>query len=215
VRKIVLLGASGHASDVLGTIEAINALSPTYDVIGLLVDGEEDARRFAGRKATVIGDTGRLDDLDADYVVGIGYPMARRSAALRVAHTGRQAAVLVHPMAVVETGVRMGPGTVVFAGAVVSPGAVLGAHVLIGRNAVIGHDAVIGDFTSVMPAAVISGDTTIGAAVLIGTNATVLEGRTVGDGAEVGAAAVVTRDVSEGTTVIGVPARPVPASGPE
>ena len=53
----------------------------------------------------------------------------------------------------------------------------------------------------------------IGADVWIGGGAIIVPGVTIGDGAVIGAGAVVTRDVPNGVTVVGNPARPVPAKG--
>jgi serine O-acetyltransferase len=49
--------------------------------------------------------------------------------------------------------------------------------------------------------------------VLIGTGSSVLQGLRIGDRAKVGAGSAVIRDVAADTTVVGVPARPMP-SGP-
>jgi acetyltransferase-like isoleucine patch superfamily enzyme len=62
----------------------------------------------------------------------------------------------------------------------------------------------------VNPGANIAGGVVIGEGVLIGSGAQVLQYLTVGSGATVGAGAVVTRDVPENTTVVGIPARPMP-----
>lgn len=53
----------------------------------------------------------------------------------------------------------------------------------------------------------------IGSDVWIGGGAIILPGMTIGNGALIGAGAVVTRDVPERATVVGNPARPVPARG--
>ncbi len=52
---------------------------------------------------------------------------------------------------------------------------------------------------------------TIGRNVFIGTGAIILKGSAVGDNAIIGAGAVVKGSVAAGTTVIGNPARPLPA----
>lgn len=51
----------------------------------------------------------------------------------------------------------------------------------------------------------------IGAGCWIGAHVSILKGVTIGAGAIIGAGAVVTRDVAPGTTVVGNPARPLPA----
>lgn len=56
---------------------------------------------------------------------------------------------------------------------------------------------------------------TIGRDVWVGGGAIILPGVTVGDDAVIGAGAVVTRDVAAGVTVVGNPARVLPARDPE
>ena len=52
---------------------------------------------------------------------------------------------------------------------------------------------------------------TIGTDVWVGGGAIILPGVTIGDGAIIGAGSVVTRTVPSGVTVVGNPARPIPA----
>lgn len=61
-------------------------------------------------------------------------------------------------------------------------------------------------------AAVSSGPVVIGRGVFVGIRTVILGGVTIGDGATIGAHSVVTRDVAPGATVVGSPARPVPAT---
>jgi acetyltransferase-like isoleucine patch superfamily enzyme len=57
-------------------------------------------------------------------------------------------------------------------------------------------------------------ETVVEKGVSIGSGATVLGGVRIGAGATVGAGAVVVNDVAPGATVVGNPARPLPASAP-
>jgi sugar O-acyltransferase (sialic acid O-acetyltransferase NeuD family) len=201
VRPLVLFGSGGHASDVLACVEAINARASTFDVLGWLDDdasaaGERLVARGVHRIAAVPEGAG--------VAIGIGYPEPRARVADRL---DVDLVTLVHPSAVVGTGVMLGAGVHVLDGAHVSPLASLADLVLVSYLAAVGHDSRVGRATSVMPGAVVSGDCTIGAGVVVGANATILEGVTIGDGARVGAGAVVTRDVPAGVTVTGVPAR--------
>src|SRR3954451_6002033 len=78
MRRVVLVGGGGHASDVLGVIEALVAAGEAIEVIGLLADSPVPTERFVGRDVSHLGPVSALADLDADYVLAIGYPEVRR-----------------------------------------------------------------------------------------------------------------------------------------
>jgi sugar O-acyltransferase (sialic acid O-acetyltransferase NeuD family) len=204
----VLIGGGGHASDVLQTVEATNASRPTYRVLGILADEAIDPRRFQGRDVDQIGSVDDLRSVDAEYVLCIGWPWARRAVADRIGDRGTPAPAIVDPSAKVGAGVELGPGSVVLGIAHVSPMVCLGPHSLVSYNASLGHDTAFGAFASVMPNAAVSGDVVAGDEVLVGTGAAVLEGIRLGHRVRVGAGAAVVDDVADGLTVVGVPARP-------
>ncbi|MFN3255114.1 MAG: acetyltransferase [Ilumatobacter sp.] len=206
-----LLGAAGHASDVLGVIEAISLSSEAkHEVVALFVDGDPDLARFEGRRARLSGsiaDARHFDKLR--FVAAAGYPSARRQIAAAAGLAPSRFVTLIHPTATIGTLVEIAAGSVVLAGATVSPLATLGAHCVVHQVVSIGHDTALGDFVSVMPGATIGGNCSIEDGVLIGSGATVVERIKIGSNAVVGAGAVVVHDVPAGVTVVGAPARPV------
>jgi len=210
ISRLVLLGAGGHASDVLGVVEALNERTPTFELVGLLDDRPlVDTARFAGRQVSLLGGLDRLVELDACWIAAVGWPATRRHIVDRALATGCPIATLVSPAADIGAGVDVGVGVVVMGSARLSPCSQVGDHALVSYLAGVGHDATIGSGTSVMPGAMVSGGVEVGAGVLVGSNATILEGIRVGDGATIGAGAVVLTNVAAGATVVGVPARPV------
>ena len=219
MKRIVLVGGGGHASDVLGVIEDLNDAGGLdgglISVAGILDDSEIDGNRFAGRSVGQIGGLADLGGIDAThYVLAVGWPRTRQTIHRRLGlddpGSGPQPATLVHPRATVGHGVAIGAGSVVMAGVHLSPMSVVGRHACLSNHVVLGHDSVVGDFAGLMPVCVISGGATVGEGCLVGANATVLEGISLGSWATVGAGAVAVVDVDPDTVVVGAPARPQP-----
>lgn len=104
----------------------------------------------------------------------------------------------------------------------IHPGARIGRHFFIDHGfTVIGETAEIGDNVTIYQNVTLGGtnpSTGVGGKrhptlrdnVVIGSGAQVLGPIEVGEGGRVGANAVVTKDVLPNTTVVGIPARPVP-----
>jgi len=104
----------------------------------------------------------------------------------------------------------------------IHPGATIGRYFFIDHGfTVIGETALIGDNVTIYQNVTLGGtnpSTGVGGKrhptlhdnVVIGSGAQVLGPIEVGNGGRVGANAVVTRDVLPNTTVVGIPARPVP-----
>ncbi len=100
---------------------------------------------------------------------------------------------------VIGRGADFGPGFVLFH----SHGVVINGKVRGGSNVHLQHEVTIGDNGY--------GETPVlGSNILIGAGAKVIGPIQIGDGARIGANAVVVKDVEPETTVVGIPAKPVP-----
>jgi sugar O-acyltransferase (sialic acid O-acetyltransferase NeuD family) len=208
-RRVMLLGAGGHASDVLGVIERINLVTPAWDVVGIADDSDPPKLdRFANRRIRFLGtiDEALARHPDVEFLATVGFPAGRRIVAERAERAGCRAATLVDPRAIVAPDVQIGAGSVVLGGSYLSALVGIGRHVYVSALVVIGHDTVVGDFSSLMPGAMLCGDAVLGQDVLVGANATVLQGARVEDGASIGAGAVARR-VAAGRSVSTVWAR--------
>ena len=104
----------------------------------------------------------------------------------------------------------------------IHPGAKIGQRFFLDHGfSVIGETAEIGDDVTIYQSVTLGGTNpsagvggkrhpTIRDNVVIGSGAQVLGPVEVGEGAKIGANSVVTKDVAAGSTVVGIPAKPVP-----
>lgn len=148
---------------------------------------------------------------DTHFVVGVGQPALRESAAAACEAHGLTATTLVHPRVEASDSVVPGPGSVICAGSILTVDIELGVHVQVNLGCTIGHDVRVGDFSTLSPGARVSGHVSIGRGVYIGTGANIINGHAgrplvIGDGAVVAAGACVTSSVEPGAMVAGVPA---------
>ena len=194
------------------TRDVIDAMAESgfaVEFIGYLDDGHPDLALLEG--APILGRVKALGDLagDVQYVIGIGIGSVRRKIDEKAASTRREAAVLVHPSAVIgKRSVVLAPGVIVCAHASLTTNIRLGRHTHINRNSAVGHDAVLGDYVTVNPGANISGEVVLEDEVNVGTGACVIQGRRVGARTVLGAGAAVVRDLPPDVVAVGVPAKP-------
>ena len=207
-KPIAIVGSGEHARVVLDL-----CLSAGFRVAGLLDPGASSGELVEG--VPILGDDRQLSDaafLAAhDILIGIGDQLVRERLARLVEEHGGVLATVVHPRATVARGTALGAGTVVLAGAVINTGSRVGRFAIVHANAVVDHDGRLEDGVQICPGAALAGRTTCERLAFVGTGATVTPGRTIGARSVVGAGAVVLEDVPPDVTVVGNPARIVPA----
>lgn len=211
VRRLVIVGGSGHARVVLDAArlaghEVLGLVDPRL-APGALVDG-----------AAVLGGDEALGALDGGFacIVGIGDNAVRRRVAesLAARYPALWFASVLHPSAVVAATAKVQEGAFVAAGALINAGACVGWHAIINTGATVDHECDIGDFASVGPNAALAGNVAVGRGAMIGIGACAVPGVRIGDGAVIGAGAAVVADIAPGVTAVGVPARPLPPPSP-
>jgi len=207
--KVIIWGAGGHAKVVADII----CLQGVFEIAGFLdsTDVQRHGKKFCS--ATILGGAEQLQPLRHQGVrhgiVAIGDNQARLRLADKLATSGFELALAIHPSAIVATDVRIGAGTVVAAGAVINPGCSIGKNVIINTGATVDHDCHIDDGCHISPGAHIAGNVTIGRCSWIGLGASVIEKLTIGADATVGAGALVIRNVASRVVVAGHPARAI------
>lgn len=208
MNQIVLLGSGGHARELLDIVQAVNDVSPRFNVVGFLEDKPSEGSAILADFLKHLGNVERLADMSVDYAAGVGSPASRRKIDEFANKSGRRAVSLFHPAATLSPRVVHGDGFVLAAGARVMTNVRAGRHVHLNVNATVSHDCTLGNYSIVGPGASIAGNVVLEDEVWVGVGATIREGVRVGTGTLIGAGAVVVSDLPSRVTAYGVPARP-------
>lgn len=214
-QRVVIVGAGGHAREVLEILWARRAAGDALEPIGFLDDAHAGAAGTLNG-LPVLGGLEWLEGADGEgvsAVCAVGTPAVCERLAGRVRALGIRVASAVSPDAWIASTAVLGEGVLVFPGVVVNANADVGDHVTLNVASSVSHDARVGRFASVGPGARIAGNAVVGDRCFVGMGASVIHGVHVGEGSVIGAGAVVIDDVPPGVTAVGVPARVVgPAS---
>lgn len=201
--RLFIVGCSGH-----GKVIADIALKQNkYDEL-LFLDDNPKSDSCMG---ILVAGNSTYENITSEdvIIVAIGNPDIRQRLQEMYSQKGLKIATLIHPDAVIGTGVKIGEGTVVMAGAVINSDAVIGKGVIINTGATVDHDDVICDYAHISVGAHIAGTVTIGKSTWIGAGAVVSNNLHICDNVMIGAGAAVVRNIEEQGTYVGVPARKI------
>lgn len=208
-RPIVIIGAGGHARDILDVFEAHRATSLDFEVLGFVVERAYFQPGSIVNGLPIMGDfdwlTERLGSVEV--VCGVGEPRLRRRLTQLLLSHGARFASVVHPSSTLTRRVHLSEGTIVGAGVVMTSNVRVGAHAHVNIGCTLAHDVEIGDFAMIAPGAHLSGNVRIGTGTTVGTGATIIEKVSVGAWSIIGAGSSVIRDVPNDVTVVGCPGR--------
>jgi len=202
--KIIVIGSSGHAKVI---IDAINK-GGHYEVIGLIDDFRE-----VGETTLGIPVIGKVHDIDAhknincSFIIAIGDNKDRNMIYSKLLELRLNYINVIHPSAVIGSGVDMGVGNFIAAGAIINSGTVIGNHCIINTGAQLDHDNMIKDFVSIAPKVALAGNVTVGRGSYIGIGSSIIEKIEIGNQTIIGAGSVVTRNIPRFKVAYGSPCK--------
>jgi sugar O-acyltransferase (sialic acid O-acetyltransferase NeuD family) len=201
-----VIGGGGHAKVLISVLRKLG-----WDFLGYT--DERDRGTILG--SAWLGGDERLATLVADHpgcaaLIGVGKVDAgRRRLELQhaAAALGYALPVVVSPAAIVNEGVLLGAGSMVFDGAVVNGDAAIGEGCILNTGSIVEHDCVVGVDVHVAPGATVCGGSRVGDHCMLGAGATVVHAVSVCAKCVIGAGAAVVGDITEPGVYVGVPAR--------
>lgn len=203
MKRLAILGASGHGKVVADTAECLgwgrieffddawpnSSFNGAWPIVGNSID-------LLGRLAEYSG-----------VVVAIGNNTIRSNKLRELSAAGAPLVTLIHPGAFVSKYARVGDGGVIFAGVQVNAYATIGNGTILNTACSVDHDCVLAEAVHISPGAHLAGGVKVGSRSWVGIGASARQLITIGDDVVVGAGAAVVNDVPDGFVVAGVPAK--------
>ena len=201
MKNIVIVGTGGAGQETKWLIERINAVEPTYNLLGFvdMVPGDG-----------VIGNDDYILQATEDLCVVIAMgSMENRKKLYELYRTNPhvQFPNLIDPAATIADSCVMGEGNVICAGAIVTVNTRLGNQNLINFNCTVAHDSVLGDYNTLNPNVNISGACVLGNLIEVGTGSQIVQLKKVGDESHIWAGSCVIKNLPGRCEVVGVPAK--------
>lgn len=202
MEKIAIIGYSGHALVVLDACKKTNINVNYYcgsprindNPYNLIYLGDESNEQFD------------WDNIDA-FVLGVGSNKIRNKVSNLIQSKGKKNLNVIHPVSILNDGVKMGTGNLIATNVVINPFAQIGNDCIINTGAIIEHECKIGNAVHIAPGTVLAGNVTVGNGAFIGANSVLKQGITIGENATVGAGSVVLENIPNDEVWVGNPAK--------
>lgn len=210
MKKIVLVGAGGHALSVIDSIQS----NEDFEIVGITALGYDVGEKILGYE--ILGNDSILKSVFnsgvkyAFITVGsIGNTALREKLYVMLKNIGFILPLIIDNSSKIGSDVWLGAGIYIGKNTVINPKSTIRDMAIINTGAIIEHGCIINEFTHIGPGAVICGDVKIGAHTHVGANATVIQGVNIGDNCMIGAGSVVVHDVPSKIVAYGNPCKVV------
>jgi len=193
-----VIGAGGHAKVVIQTARAAG-----FEPIAVF----DDDISHQGTMLCGVPVKGKIADIHKNggkSVIAIGNNVLRKKLAESL---GCDWATIIHPTAVIDQTVQIGPGTVIFAGSVIQVDSRIGNHVIVNTSASIDHDCTIDNYSHIAPGCRLCGKVHVGEGTLLGVGTCVTPLLSIGSWSVIGAGATVVAEISDQVVAVGSPAK--------
>jgi len=204
MKKLILIGAGGHAAELRDYIRHNNERSERepIEVIGFIDDDPQNYKHYGFEEPFLGGIQHHIKRLDCEYLMAIANLKYRKPLIERFLNEGARLTGFIHPTAIISPSSQIDPTAVISHNASVGPKVRIGRFNMLNSRCTIGHDTQVGDFNFISPQVALSGNTKIGNGNLLGTNSATIPGVVIGDNNIIGAGTILFRNIENNKTIV-------------
>lgn len=211
MRRLVFLGAGTAVAEIMGIVNAINKVRPSYNVIGVLDDNPElEGESVFGLK--VLGTLDKVRELDPDiqFIFAIGSyrsRMLRHKIWKQLELPESRFETLIHPNSEIYPSAKIASGCIIHTGCIICNDAIVDSFCVLTMNCIIAPFAHLQSYVMVASRASVLSNTIVGNSAFIGASCTIGENLRLGPACVTVMGSIVLKNVGPGEAVMGNPAR--------
>ena len=210
LKNIAIYGAGGFGREVACLINKINAVEPTWNLVGFFDDGVEKDTQIS-HFGPVLGGMQELNawQYQINVVVAIGNPNTVKKVVEKIDNANVEFPNLFHPSTdfLDKESFSIGMGNIVQSNCIFSCDVKIGNFNVFNGSVVLGHDVSMGSFNTLMPAVRVSGGVSMGDCNFFGVNSMILQLLKIKDNVRLAAGSVLMTKPKENSLYMGVPAK--------
>ena len=202
MKKIILVGAGGHARACIDVIEQCKK----YRIAGLISKKEKMVSTVFGYPVLSTDQEIKKISKRIKYaLISVGQikvPKIRINLYNKAIKAGFKLPVIKSPYAYVSPRAKIGKGTIIMHGAVVNANAIIGKNCIINTSCIVEHDTIVGDHCHVSTGTILNGGVSLGKGNFVGSGSVVKEGVKIGNNCVIGANTFLGQNLASGTIYI-------------
>ena len=207
LKDLIIVGAGCMGREVLQWVKDINAVKPTWNILGFIDDTGDEALKDKECDYKVIGSIVDWDVKEDQYfALAVSNPQGKINVVKSLKKRGAKFATIIHPLARVGEFIDIGEGLVAYPFSGLGPNIKVGNFVTL-LSTTIGHDTEVGDYSTICGNCCISGNVKIGKRVFVSGHVSIIPGRKIGDDSFLCIGSVVMTNIKSGLKVMGNPAK--------
>lgn len=201
-KKIIIIGAGGHAKSCLDVIKSNDKI---YRIAGL-VDSNKSIKKISNFK--ILGTEKDLRKIFKKYkyaIVGFGQIKSyklRENSFKNLKRIGFKLPPIISNFSYFSKKSKIGEGSIVMHGVVVNAFSSVGTNCILNSNSTIEHDVKIGNNCHIAAGVVINGGVTVGNGTFIGSGSVIKEGTKIGKDCIISANIFIKKNVKDSEIIL-------------